>query len=224
MAKILLVEDDFNYGAAIKKWLESQLHTVEFISSGRLALEYLKTYQYELVILDWVLPEVDGLEVCRRFRDDGGASPILMLTGKTQKSDTASGLNSGADDYLTKPAHPEEFMARVNALLRRPRQLLTTKISIKHVTLDVASRKVMIDGKEVEILPREYILLEYLMKHPNRVFTPEELVNALWTAEVTSPADVVRTTVKRLRRKIDLPDKPSLIRNVYSLGYSIDNP
>lgn len=224
LSKILLVEDDPTYGRTIKQCLSTDGHVVDCVTTATEAAEYLQRYGYDLIVLDWMLPDLSGPDLCKSLRSNGIDVPVLMLTAKSEIDDTVIGLDSGADDYLGKPAHPAALLARVRALLRRPRPVKLSVIQVRQVTMHLDTRRVLVDGREIELLPREYALLEFLCTHPNQVFTAEALVDRLWPSTVTSAHEVVRATVSRLRGKLDNGGKSPIIRTVYSVGYTIDNP
>ncbi len=223
MAKILLVEDNLDLIAMIERFLVFEKYVVESVSDGAEALDHLKTFPYDLIILDWELPGMNGVDVCREFRNRHGNTPILMLTGKSTIANKEAGLNSGADDYLTKPFDLRELGARIRAILRRP-PTVTAKESIYeagHLTLDAIKHEVRSMGEVVELGPREFQLLEFLLRHPNQVFTPEALLNKVWSAQSEATEEALRTTMKRLRKKIDPDNK--IVRNVHGVGYVLDN-
>jgi DNA-binding response OmpR family regulator len=222
MAKILIVEDDRDLSSLVSDKLAAQHHLVEQAFEGKDGEERLRFYKYDLLILDWDLPQISGVEICRQFRQHGGVTPILMLTGKGATSDKEAGLDAGADDYLTKPFAMEELAARVRALLRRPVGYAPTLLSARNVELDPVAFKVMRDGKEIKLLPKEFALLEFLMRHKDQVFSAEAIIDRVWKSESDSTNESVRTTVKRLRQKIDVEGKPSLISNVFGVGYKIE--
>jgi DNA-binding response OmpR family regulator len=223
MAKILLVEDDLDLAGRINEFLTFENHTVEAVSDGDEAADRLKIYQYELVILDWGLPGLTGLEVCQRFRAAGGVTPVLMLTGKNEIDEKTAGLDAGADDYLTKPFHLRELSARIRALLRRPEKFKATVLEVGKLKLDPSLRKVYRDGKELVLLPREYALLEFLMRHPEEIFSPETLLNRVWSSESESSVNTVYTYIKTLRRKISDQDGNSAIKNIHGVGYKLES-
>jgi len=223
VAKILLVEDERDIAVLVQDWLESELHLVETVDDGRDAMHCLATNEYDLVILDLLLPGMTGIEICRQFRMKRGATPILMLTAKSSIDDKEEGFAVGADDYLTKPFHLKELAARVRVLLRRPLKDHETKLEVGHVVLDTLECRVTKDGKEVHLLPKEYRLLEFMMRHPNHVFSAEALFNRVWESDTTAALDTVRGHIMRLRSKLDNPGGPSIISTVRRLGYKLNS-
>jgi two-component system, OmpR family, response regulator len=224
MAKVLIVEDDKQLSALVVDWLTGEKYATEAVYKGTDGLERLKFYKYDVVILDWDLPGLSGVEVCRQFRDEGGTTPILMLTGKKEITDKAEGLDSGADDYLTKPFDVIELSARLRALLRRTNNVTKTILTAGNLSLDPTSRKVTLSGNEVDLQPKEYSLLEFLLRHPNQPFNAEAIMDRVWTASSDAAPDTVRLHVMRLRNKIDEPGKESIIRTIHRVGYMLVPP
>lgn len=222
MAKILLVEDDLDLANNVCDVLKADKHRVEHVGDGADALHMLSVYEYDLIVLDWAMPKISGLDVCRQFRAMRGHTPILMLTGKNDISEKESGLDAGADDYLTKPFDKRELSARVRALLRRPRTLPGTLIEIDDIRLHREERKVFKSGCEIDLPPIQFNLLEYLMLHPNQIFSSDTLLGRLWSSETDVAPDAVRKTVNKLRAKIDSEGKKSLIRTIHGVGYGIE--
>jgi DNA-binding response OmpR family regulator len=224
MAKILIVEDDPHLSSLIRNLLVAERHTAETAVDGNDALEMLKMFKYDLVVLDWMLPGMTGNTICQKYRDRGGAAPILMLTSKSSIEEKEAGLDSGCDDYLTKPFDPRELLARIRALLRRPQAVNSSKdLAIGDLALDIKACKVFKGGVELKLLPKEFNLLELFMRYPNQVFSPEALLERVWTADSAASFDTVRTYIKTLRRKIDSPGSSSAIRTVHGVGYSLDH-
>ncbi|CAN5575653.1 response regulator transcription factor [soil metagenome] len=221
MPKILIVEDDLQVAGSVRDWLLFEKYLVELVSTGSEALEMIKAYDYDVVILDINLPKLSGLEVCRRYRDGGGSCPILMLTGQDAVDDRANGLDAGADDYLTKPFHLKELSARVRALLRRPGAITTHELTAGNLFLDSVKHAVTLDGVQLHLPRMEFALLEFLMRHQNQVFNPTTLLERVWTADSDKSPETIRTTIKKLRNKIDTEGKPSLIQNVHGVGYKL---
>lgn len=220
MAKILLVEDDLELAKQIISALALEHHLLEHSADGNDALEKLKFFQYDLVILDWNLPGMEGPDVLRRFRDKGAVTPVLMLTGRSDVSEKAFGLNIGADDYLTKPFHLMELSARLKALLRRHGNY-SPVLKAQDIELNSSAHQVTKDGAPIKLQPKEFALLEFLMRNPNDVFSVEALQKRIWESDTDASPDTVRVCITRLRNKIDSPDRPSLIRTVPRVGYQI---
>jgi DNA-binding response OmpR family regulator len=223
MAKILLVEDDRDLANLIVNVLGVERHTVDVVGDGQIAIAQLRLSKYEVIILDWMLPGISGMDVCREFRGKGGSTPILMLTSKSTPEEKETGLDAGADDYLTKPFNAKELAARIRALLRRPQTVSAKTLQIGIVTLDPKTVKVFKNGAEIHLLPKEFSLLELFMRYPNQVFSGDALLERVWAAESSASLDTVRTYIKTLRKKIDTDGSASLIRTVHGVGYCMDN-
>lgn len=223
MSKILLVEDDDLVLEAIADTLETNNFVVEKVRDGQEAADRLKLYSYDLAILDIGLPKINGFDVCRNHRAAGGITPILMLTGKSEIEDRVSGLDAGADDYLPKPFHMRELVARVRSLLRRPAGLLGDVLSVRGITLNPSMGKASRDGVEIDLLAKELALMEFLMRHKDQIFSVDDLLDKVWHSESESSEDAVRQCVTRVRKKLDVDGKPSIITTVKGLGYKIDS-
>lgn len=220
MQKILIIEDDEGMSATMQDWLRMENYAVEAVIDGLEGLHRLKVYQYDVIIMDWGLPKLSGIEVCKEYRNRGGVAPILMLTGKTAVEEKTEGLDSGADDYLTKPFHLAELSARIRALLRRPAASYAgTTLQVGDLMLDSTAFRVVRGGDEVPMARKEFALLEFFMRHPNQVFSPEALIDRVWANDTEASPDIIRSYIKKLRKKIDTPDGESLIRNVQGVGY-----
>jgi DNA-binding response OmpR family regulator len=222
MAKILLVEDDDELAKKITSWLELEHHFVEWTNRGKDAVERLEFFQFDLVVLDWQLPELEGIEILEHFRNRGGKTPVLMLTGKAELQDKMKGLDSGADDYLTKPFHPKELTARVRALLRRNTAVYDDVLRAGSLELNTVSHRVTVQGNEVKLQPKEFALLEFLLRNPKDVFSVEALLNRIWPSDSDASPDTVRVCITRLRNKINVEGSPPIIRTVHRLGYQIE--
>lgn len=221
MAKILIVEDDVQLAEIIGRWLTNEHHVAELVADGDDALSRLKIYSYELIILDWQLPGTSGLEILSQFRAAGGNTPILMLTGKRTIEDKMLGLDSGADDYLTKPFHGKELTARVRALLRRPVSVLDNILKVGDIELDNQTYKALRGGADLKLVPKEFALLQFLMRHPGRYFTSDKLLSEVWPSDSEASTDALTTCLKRLRRKLDPEGQESVIKNVHGMGYAL---
>lgn len=220
MAKILLVEDDQQLSDMVRTALLFEHHVIDALANGAEGFSHLSMNPYDLVILDWGLPDMTGIDICRKFRARGGLTPILMLTGKDTVTDKESGLDAGADDYLTKPFHMKELMARVRALLRRPGAMMENVIKAGNLTLDTQKHRAYLNGEPLSLVPKEYALLEFFMRHPGRVFTAEALLEHVWPTDSDSTSLAVRTTMKRLRKKID--PEGVLLKTEHGVGYILD--
>lgn len=224
MAKIFLIEDDPEICENVKDWLETcDGHIVEVANDGHEGLEHLKFYAYDLIILDWDLPQMSGLDLCNHFRSRGGVTPILFLTGKREVVNKEAGLDAGADDYLTKPFNMRELAARVRALLRRPPTVAKgSMLQCRHVVMDPNAAHVTSNGAAVKLNAKEYALLDFFLRHPGQLFTSEALLDRVWKTDSDTTTEAITTTIKRLRKKLDLPDKASIITTVHGLGYRLE--
>lgn len=224
MARILIVEDDESFGQGLVEWLEFEKNEVSWRKDGEQGLEALLNGgddKFDIAILDIEMPKLNGLELCRRYRDSGGILPILMLTGKDAVLDKVSGLDCGADDYLTKPFHPRELSARLKALSRRPSNLMPNTLIAGNISLNTQTCQVFRAGQEIKMQRMEYAVLEFLMKNAGKVFSPNDLLNAVWTAESDRSPETIRTCIKKIRDKVDQEGKDSIIQNVHGVGYKI---
>ncbi len=224
MAKILLVEDESDISDMVSAWLSREHHVVEVAGSGEEALDIIRVYPFDVLILDWVLPGISGVDVCRQYRSKGGRSPILMLTAKKDVDEKETGLDAGADDYLTKPFELKELSARIRALLRRPTPFSGNVLKVGPIMLDTTSHEVTRDGELVELLPKEFALLSFFMRHPNQVFSADALLDRVWSSDSEASPETIRTYIKRLRKKIDEKGKPSLVGTVHGVGYKLVAP
>lgn len=217
MAKILTIEDDVELANLVRWFLLTEKHQCDVIHNGLEAMSHVKTYPYDVIILDWDLPMMSGIDILKEFRNSGGKTPILMLTGKDAIEQKEAGLDCGADDYLTKPFLLRELGARIRSLLRRPAGLVGDAIKGANIVLDASKYRVIKNGEQITLLRREFQLLEFLMRHPNQLFSAEALLNRVWPTESDSTPEALRTTMKRLRKKID-PDS-EILRTVHGVGY-----
>ncbi len=222
MTRILIVEDDADTAAEISEVLTLEKYETEITNDGTSAIQLLEGNRYDLIVLDWGLRGQSGLEVIENFRKAGGSTPILMLTGRQKIEDKENCFDAGADDYLTKPFHIKEMRARVKALLRRGRELPDEKITHRHIIFDVPAMRVFNGEAEVELMAREYALLELLMKNKDRVYTLDMLVASVWASDEDVTYDAVRQCVARIRKKIDRDGEPSIITTLSGRGYKIE--
>lgn len=219
MAKILLVEDELDLLELTSIALNARGYQVQKCSSGDEALGMLRVYKFDLVILDWMMPDITGLEVLKQYREMGGNLPVLMLTAKASAEDKEMGLDSGADDYLTKPFEIKELAARVRALLRRPANVSSTLLEYGNIRIDPASCRVEKCGTEIHLRPKVYDLLIFFMRHPDQVFTAEALMERVWMDDSTASPDTVRTHIKLMRQSIHVDGAPDFIETIRGKGY-----
>jgi DNA-binding response OmpR family regulator len=220
MAKLLMVEDDPELCDMFKRWFGTE-HVLEIANDGITGLDLLKYYEYDLAVLDWELPGMSGPEICKAYRQGGGKTAILMLTGKSTIDDKEKGFNVGADDYLTKPFHPKELTLRLKALLKRPGGLVEKVLQAQDLELDTETHVVRKAGKQVHLMPREFALLEFLMKHPDQPFSADALLNRVWPSDSEVSTESIKTYISKLRRKLEAPDGPPLIGTVHGVGYKL---
>jgi DNA-binding response OmpR family regulator len=219
VAKILVIEDDEICRDLIQDMLQAENHTVDTLVDTSSAEGYLRTYQYDLLIVDWNLPGVTGIEFTRKYRAGGGNLPLLMLTGNRETTDKAQGLDSGADDYLTKPFEGLELKARVRALLRRQGTVINDVLRNGSLVLDRTTRVVRLADKEIRLQVRELALLDFFMRHPDEVFSIDALAGRVWSSDSEVYPESVRKCIERLRKKVDLNSEDPLIETVHRSGY-----
>jgi len=219
--RILVIEDEKKVASFIKKGLEEEFYAVDAALNGKEGFELASTEEYDLIVLDIMLPYMDGFTITKELRKKGILTPILLLTVKETIQDKVEGLDSGADDYLTKPFAFEELLARIRALLRRKEQIKSTNLKIGNLVLDLQSHKVTIDEKEIILTPKEYSILEYLMRNKNRVISRTKLVEHVYDYHFDTETNIIDVYINKLRSKIDFdPNKP-VIQTVRGAGYMI---
>lgn len=216
-----MAEDDVRLGKLISRLLKKEFHLVEWVKNGRDAYNHACTSTYDVIILDWMLPEEDGVSVCKRLREKGIQSGILFVTAKDGNKDIVSGLDSGADDYIVKPFEFNELLARIRAISRRKEKLLEEIITIDNFTLNLNTYELLREGTIIELTKKEYQLLEILMRNHNQVITRELLFDKLWGYNSEISDNTLDALVKLVRKKIDSPGTPSLIQNVRGIGYKV---
>jgi DNA-binding response OmpR family regulator len=221
---ILVVEDEQRLAFLLRRVLLEERHTVDLAHDGHAGLDLALSDTYDVVILDVMLPKLDGIEICRQMRAERVMSPVLMLTARGSIEDRVTGLNVGADDYLTKPFAMEELLARINALLRRRDRRFdeTLQLSVGDLTLDLVRHEARRDGRAIELTAKEFALLEYLMRHPGLVLTRTQIVDAVWRYDLEALSNVVDIYIHYLRDKIDQGFSRPLIKTVRGVGYKIE--
>ncbi len=225
--RLLLVEDESDLALAIQKTLRSQKYVVDWVMNGQVAWESLQSGNlYQLAILDWMVPDISGLELCQRMRLQQQTLPILMLTARDSMIDRVAGLDAGADDYLVKPFGMEELLARIRALLRRPTQLQASVLTLAGLTLNYQTFSVvsaaLSPGQlllEQTLTAKEFQLLEYFMQHPNQILSQDQIRSRLWGFEDDSISNVVAAQVRLLRRKLEACNSIDGIETIRGLGY-----
>lgn len=223
--RILVVEDEKKVASFLKKGLEEEHYAVDTAFDGEEGLDLAHINEYDLIILDIMLPKLDGMEVLRRIRANGSSLPIIMLTAKDSTDEIICGLDSGSDDYLTKPFSFAELLARVRALLRRGIKEKTDLLRVGDLSLSISTHQVKRGEKKIELTPKEYTLLEYFMRNPNRVLTRTLIAEHVWDYYFDSSTNVVDVYVNYLRKKIDRGFEKKLIHTIRGSGYMMkDEP
>ncbi len=223
MAKILLVDDNLDLTVMLAEWLTvCEHHKVEQANSGQEAVDLFRVSDYDIIVLDWQLPDISGIEVLQTLRDLKRTTPVIMLTGMTRIEEKELGLDAGADDYLTKPFEVNELGARIRALLRRASGLTSNVLTFGEIKLDPKNRTVKKAGSVVWLAPGEFDLLEYFMRHPGKVLSVDQLLNAVWSSDSEAGGDAIRSCIKRLRKKLSVTEE--FIETVHRQGYRFNPP
>ena len=217
--RILIVEDEKKVAGFIKKGLEEETYAVDVACDGEEGFHLAAMNQYDMIILDLMLPKIDGLEVLTRLRDKKVSTPILLLTAKDAVDDKVTGLNKGADDYLTKPFAFSELLARIRSLLRRGQVETQTELKVGDLVLDMVSHKVSRDGEEIELTGKEYSLLEYFMRNEGKVLTRTMIAEHVWDYNFDTFTNVIDVYVNHLRKKIDKKYPAKLLHTLRGVGY-----
>ncbi|MDD9706768.1 response regulator transcription factor [Seohaeicola sp. SP36] len=221
--KLLVVEDDETTGAYIARGLREEGQSVDLVADGREALVQATTRKYDVLIIDRMLPEIDGMTLVKTLRAAGNCTPVLFLTSLGSVEDRINGLNAGGDDYLVKPFAFGELSARVTALARRPPAVeQDTVLRAGPLEMDLIARKVTREGQEIDLLPREFAILEFLIRRKGRVQTRTMLLESIWDISFDPGTNVVETHISRLRAKVDRPFDSEIIKTVRGAGYRID--
>ena len=222
--RILIIEDDPAILKLLQRGLAYEGYTVDVATDGRGGLNLARDHAPDLVVLDWMLPGMDGLEVCHRLRT-GGAVPILMLTAKDTIQDRVQGLDAGADDYLVKPFNLDELLARIRALLRRTQTERVQVYQFADLTLDTSSRQVTRGQRLISLTAKEYDLMELFLRHPRQVLTREVIFDRVWGYDFGGESNVLEVYIRYLRQKLELGGEPRLIHTVRGVGYVLrDQP
>jgi heavy metal response regulator len=219
--RVLVVEDQHRIADFISRGLSEQGYAVDVAYDGDEALQWVDAAEFDVIVLDVMLPVRDGIEVCRTLRERGLRTPILMLTARDAVEDRVRGLDSGADDYLVKPFAFVELLARLRALTRREPAALGTVLQVGDLILDTTTREASRQGMSLELTSKEYALLEYLMRHPNQVLTRTMIAEHVWNYDFDNATNVIDVHIRNLRRKIDDPFPTRLIQTARGAGYRI---
>lgn len=222
LMRILLVEDDTAIARSLKEGLEDESYAVDIAHDGSEGYRTAAADDYDVIILDIMLPGMNGYEVCRALRNDGNKTPILMLTARDTERDIVEGLDTGADDYLAKPFSFDVLLARIRALLRRPNEKLEEIIQVGDLKLDPSSKRVTRASQEISLTAKEYSVLEYLMRNKGKVLSKEQIISHVWDFDADVLPNNVELFIMFLRRKIDKPFKSKLIHTVSGFGYKLE--
>jgi DNA-binding response OmpR family regulator len=223
--RLLIVEDEENFAKSLKKILQTESYAVDIAATGDEGYEMAFDEEYDLIILDLGLPGMDGLKIIEELRKKKNSTPVIMLTARDTVDDKVKGLKLGADDYLVKPFEFEELLARIQALLRRPKISINDKLIVGNLVLDSQSKIVKRKGQIIDLTAKEFALLEYLMRHKGQVLTKQQLIDHVWDADLDIFSNTVDVYIGYLRTKIDkaLPKEKSLIKTIRGMGYKIEN-
>jgi len=221
--KILVVEDEEKLADALSRGLTAHGYAVDIVGDGKKALTRISMHRndYDLVILDLMLPSMDGLEICKSIRDQGVVLPVLILTARNETENKVSLLLSGADDYLVKPFSFAELLARAQALLRRPNGMVPEVLKVGDIELNTVERRVFRGGKEISLTLKEFGLLEYFMRHPDQVVNREDLLAHLWDFNYASFSNVVDVHIKNLRQKLGEGKSGNVLETIRGIGYRL---
>lgn len=224
--RILVVEDEERIARFIKQGLEEESYAVDVVGDGPSALDWVAGASYDVILLDVMLPGLTGFEVCRILRERGNITPVLMLTARDEVDDRVTGLDAGADDYLSKPFAFKELLARIRALTRRtaPQATPTTVLKFDDLELDTVAHQAKRRQRHIELTAKEYALLEYLMRHPRQALSRTLIRESIWGYDYYGASNVVDVYVGHLRRKLEAKGEPPLIHTVRGVGYKIDDP
>lgn len=221
MAKVLLVEDDDELSEVLKHTLVNRGFTVQSVEDGTSAIELLRINHYDVIVLDWMMPGLSGIDICRRLRSHGNRTPILMLTARTTDDDIEEGLDAGADDYLAKPFENKVLAARLRALLRRPSDCVSPVMTVGNISWDPSRNVASRDGQEFRMRPMVAKLFDFFLRHPGQFFTAEALLERVWHDESLATNETVRAHIKLLRKVIDTQGTSSLIETERNRGYRL---
>jgi len=223
--RILVIEDEHKIANSIKKGLEQETWAVDVAYDGINGYDLAAGEKYDVIVLDLMLPGMDGMKICKKLREEKNHTPILVLTAKGQLDDKVEGLNSGADDYLVKPFAFAELIARIRALSRRPIDSLNPVLKVEDLELNNNKYLVSRSGKNISLSRKEFALLEFLMRHPNNIISKDQIINSVWNYESDILPNTVEVYIGYLRNKIDrtFPNKPHLIHTIRGFGYKIGN-
>lgn len=221
MPKVLLVEDDVSVAQLLEFTLEAERFVLDHCTNCEEALLALRVSEYDVLIFDWALPDGTGLDLCKRYRSNGGNRPVLMLTARESPRDKVTALSAGADDYVVKPFDPDELIARLKALLRRPPVITEAVLKVASVQLDTTNFKCSKGDRAIPLQPKEFAILQLLMENPERYFTADAILVRVWRSDSSASTDSVRTHMKTLRKKLQDTADETVIENTRGLGYKM---
>lgn len=219
--KILLAEDEVDLNNVVTRYLKKNGYSVDSVLDGEEALDYLEYSEYDLVILDIMMPKVDGFEVIKKLRDKGNHTSVLMLTARDSADDKVKGLDLGADDYIVKPFDFNELMARIRAVVRRKYGNSSNRLVIGDLILDTSEKSVTRAGKQIELTGKEYEVLEYLMQSKNRILSRDQIKEHVWDFDYEGDSNIIDVLIKNIRKKIDIEAGKQIIYTKRGLGYVI---
>jgi DNA-binding response OmpR family regulator len=225
MSKVLLIEDEERFAGMVRLCLQARLISVEWSANGTDGLHLLRSEAFDAAIIDWNLPDIEGVEIVRRYRDGAGRTPILMLTGRSQLREKIAGFDCGADDYLTKPFQPEELYVRVRSLMKRPKDIQTSELRIGDLKLIPEQGRVFVRDENIKLTKKEFDILELLLRNKGVTVATDAIVNRAWSADAVVSVETLRTHITNLKGK--LKDSASStgwdIKNIYGGGYVLDD-
>jgi DNA-binding response OmpR family regulator len=222
--RILLIDDDEQLMEVLANKLIQEQYAVDIADTGEMGREFLSLFNYDLLVLDWILPDIDGVQLCQQIRLEGHKMPIMLLTARDRQNDIVVGLDAGADDYVVKPFDFEELTARIRALLRRDIQVLSPILQWQQLSLDPKTHEVKLENQLLPLTPKEYAFIELFMRHPQQVFSPSAIIDNLWAGEDPPGEEAVRTHIKGLRHKLQAVGMPkNTIQTVYGIGYRLNS-
>lgn len=222
MAKILVIEDDELIAESLRETLYTERHKVDAATRIGDAHSYLKAFSYDLLIIDWELPDGSGVALCKTLRQSGDQTPILILTARSNVEDKETGLDTGADDYMSKPFQSRELLARIRSLLRRPPVIAGNILKTADLEIDTVAMRVKRGERKIDLQPHELSVLEFLMRNPNVVFSTEQLMRRCWSSDQDISTEAVYTCMRRLRKKISQAGERELITTVHGAGYRFE--
>ena len=221
LMRILIIEDEERIVSFVKRGLEEECYAVDSAHDGEDGLNWITNFTFDLIILDVMLPKIDGITLCKRTRKAGIQTPILMLTAKDSVDDKVRGLDAGADDYLVKPFAFKELLSRVRAITRRQKQKKATRLIVDDLEIDLITRRIFRSGKEIELTNKEFSLLEFFMLNPGRILSRTLIGEHIWNFDYYNQSNIIDVYIRQLRRKVDDPFSNKLIQTVRGSGYKL---